>query len=353
MRTARRTAATAMAAALALAGTAAQAQTPARPTEQAQTQVQAQTRARAVGADRPTAEAWSVTRNWDAQAEREFGGFVQAIGRGVSSHHCRSLSQCLNDPAINPLHEAGRPFTFRADCADVPYVLRAYFSYRRGLPFVYTARVRGHGHDPRYLLDAVPVGHRRWTDFTTPRQLVQDVGSDVHSGFFRAASRRDDTDFYPAAITRQGIHPGTAYYDPNGHVLVVYDVRPNGEVLMFDGHPGGSFTARPFSERLAIGSQRLGGGFKNFRPITYQHGVVSRPTNADLPDYDPDSQYDTARHVVNGLPTSYHAWVCARLALGTTTPYIPAPYTRSHVRYPAHVPAPRAPALVSTDVAVR
>ena len=60
----------------------------------------------------------------------------------------------------------------------------------------------------------------------------------------------DDGDFYQTSVDRRGIRPGTMYYDPNGHVLVVYDIRPDGDILMFDGHPDNSLSHRRFSARL-------------------------------------------------------------------------------------------------------
>src|SRR5205814_309070 len=71
------------------------------------------------GMDLPTLEAWPVTRSWDAQAERAYSDFVAVIGQAVADHRCTSLNRCLNNPAINPLHEAGsRGLRFGADCAD-------------------------------------------------------------------------------------------------------------------------------------------------------------------------------------------------------------------------------------------
>ena len=41
---------------------------------------------------------------------------------------------------------------FRSDCADLPYVLRFYFAWKRGLPFGYVSAVepRGPTRDFRY-----------------------------------------------------------------------------------------------------------------------------------------------------------------------------------------------------------
>lgn len=266
-------------------------------------------------ADRPIASAWPVTRSWDARAEAEYGAFVQSIGRAVEARRCRTLAACLDSPATNPLYVPGRRSGFRADCADVPYILRAYFSWRRHLPFVHAGAVRGEP-DPRgvrYAANIVPAGPRRSSDYATPRSVFHVVGSTVHSGFFRLRPELEDTDTYPARVDRRGVRPGTAFYDPDGHVLVVYDVAANGEVRLIDGHPGGSFTARRFSHRLTLGSSAQGGGFRNFRPVILRNGAWTRPRNADLPDYDRSAQHDPSRWVVGGQPVGYHAWVRDRL----------------------------------------
>lgn len=272
----------------------------------------------AQGLDRPTAEVWQVTRTWDAAAEREYGEFVSAIGRAVAEHRCGTLRACLANPAINPLLEPGsRPLRIRADCADVPYILRAYFAYRRGLPFAFARRLRGRGRDRRYMRNVRPEGVYTWMDFATPRRLLQEIGSLVHSGFMRTGPDVENSDFYPVRIDRSAIHPGTVFYDPNGHVLVVYDVRPNGDVLFFDGHPGGSITAVRFSERQVLGSAWQGGGFRNFRPIAWVNGQLVHTPNAQLADYDGASQYDRASYRVAGRPVDYHTWVRSRLTVQT------------------------------------
>ena len=47
---------------------------------------------------------------------------------------------------------------FRSDCADLPYVLRFYYAWKRGLPFSYVSDVspRGRTRDIRYS----PKGNR-------------------------------------------------------------------------------------------------------------------------------------------------------------------------------------------------
>lgn len=265
--------------------------------------------------DRPTRESWPVTRSWDEQAEGEYGDFVAAIGRAAAAGRCRTLAACLHDPALNPLYEAGvESLRFHADCADVPYILRAYFAYRRGLPFAYAREMQGRGRDARYYRDARPAGLCLWREAPTPRRLLLGLGGVVHSGYFRTAPEIEEADFYPTAIDRRAIRPGTMYYDPNGHVVVVYEIRADGTVAFFDGHPDGLLTHGVLSEKNVLGGARQGGGFKNFRPLIVQGEKVVRVPNAALSGYGGAAAFDRRARLIDGHPASYHDWVRARLA---------------------------------------
>jgi hypothetical protein len=265
-------------------------------------------------------EAWPVTRSWDAAAEADYSAFVHAIGRAVARGRCHTLSACLNVPGIDPLAEPVRSarFLFHADCADVPYLLRAWFAYRRGLPFAFAARMLGSGVDERYLRGAHADGQVLWTAYPTPRSLFEWIGHTVHSGYFRTAPPLDNGDFYQAAVAPGSIRPGTMFYDPNGHVLVVYDVRRNGMVLLFDGHVGGRLTNHgPLDMRAHTGSAAFGGGFKNFRPLVERDGALVRLPNADLPDFGGDTQFTETGAGRQG----FAEWTRARLRLPTHTPH--------------------------------
>src|SRR5580698_5337388 len=86
--------------------------------------------------------------HWTDADERDFGEFVQAIG----DSGCPTVDACLKGP-WNPFRASDSPdIRFYSDCAQFPYVLRAYFAWKRGLPFSYESgvSVRGGGADPRY-----------------------------------------------------------------------------------------------------------------------------------------------------------------------------------------------------------
>lgn len=265
--------------------------------------------------EQPQSQAWPARRAWTDQEEQAFGEFVTAIGRGVAAHRCRGLAQCLDNPSVNPLHVPGRRMRFEADCADVAYLLRAYYAWRRELPFAYVSGIRWQRRpeEGRRALDTRPVGLSRWDAFQSPWQLLHELGGRVNSNWFRMRPEVEDGDWYPVRVARGAIRPGTAYYDPDGHVLVVYEVTPQGDVLLFDGHPGGSITARRMDATLTPGSFRLGGGFMNYRRPVLRDGAIHRPRNRELADYDGHAQYDRARRTVAGRTVNFDTWVRASL----------------------------------------
>lgn len=277
--------------------------------------------------DAPTAAVWTGQRSWDAAAESRFGNFVATIGRAVAERRCRTLAACLNDPQVNPLWSAQpAKLRFHADCADVPYILRAYFALHEDLPFAYSRSMHGRGRDVRYYKDARPSGLCSWLDSPTPRSLLQGLGRVVHSGYFRTAPSVESADFYQAEISRSAIRPGSMYYDPNGHVVVVYELRPSGDVLFFDGHPDGFLTHGVLSEKNVRGGVSQGGGFKNFRPIVTQRTgpeesggkgtpevKIVQAANAQIPEFGSTRPFDSSQYVIAGQRVGFHAWVRAKL----------------------------------------
>src|ERR1043166_2604964 len=68
--------------------------------------------------------------HWTDRDERDFSEFISAIGQS----NCRTVDECLHG-AGNPFRASDPPgIRFTSDCANLPYVLRAYFAWKRGLP---------------------------------------------------------------------------------------------------------------------------------------------------------------------------------------------------------------------------
>src|SRR4030095_3019255 len=148
----------------------------------------------------------------------------------------------------------------RPDCADAPYFLRAYFAWKRGLPFAFRSCSRGAaGKAPSWgKLQGVLGAPEAGADPAKPGELgvVQKffrrtLAWGVHTGNGRTAYGDDDTDFYPLALSRRALRPGAIYADPYGHVFVLVELMdPEGDqpgvLYAIDGQPDGSITRKRF-----------------------------------------------------------------------------------------------------------
>lgn len=269
-------------------------------------------------------EAWPAARGWQDADEAGFAAFVARLGDGVATRRCHHLDECLRDPAVNPLYDARYDAGLRlhVDCADLPYAVRAYYAFRQHLPFVFVSAVGSdEGGDVRYGHHLRPREERRWTEFLTPADLFAALPGAVHSGTYRTAPEVEG-DFYPVAVRRGSVRPGSVFYDPHGHVLLVVGVRDDGLVHLIDAHPDESLTYRRFDTAFTPGPAHLGGGFKNFRPLRPAPGDpagFTRAPAAALPDLDGVSGWDPAAWVTpDGRQATYAAWVRAALALPGT-----------------------------------
>jgi hypothetical protein len=75
--------------------------------------------------------------HWTDADEKAYGEFIQAIG----DSQCRTVDSCLHG-VWNPFAAGdSEDVTFHSDCAELPYVLRTYFAWKRGLPFSYESAV--------------------------------------------------------------------------------------------------------------------------------------------------------------------------------------------------------------------
>ncbi|MCD6497006.1 MAG: hypothetical protein J7M25_01720 [Deltaproteobacteria bacterium] len=252
----------------------------------------------------PATGVWKVRRVWTPAMEDLYSAFIAhtflVAGGQIRSWH--RLIHILRNPRRNLLFDAlglaeessgEAGVRVMADCADAPYVLRAYFSWKLGLPFAFHRCTRGnsiagpkcstvHSNlDPQF--DRVEDPVERFN-----RLVWMVINSEVHSGNPRTLPDDDNTDFYPVALTKEGLRPGTIFVDAGGHVITVSQVRsqrPGSMGMLFgvDAHPDMTVTRKMFGPGTFVFNHHVRtDGFKAFRPVIYEQGRMRFMTNAEL-----------------------------------------------------------------------
>ncbi len=232
--------------------------------------------------------AWKTSStSWNTEDEQAYQGLVKALGESGY----RNFNGFIRDPAANPLHsEEDRELRFSADCADLPYLLRAYTAFKRGLPFSFTSEISGSGPDPRYGSGNKPSGTMSQDDFDSPSSLFQAL-TNVNSGFFRMSPDVENSDLYPVRVGTDTILPGTVFYDANGHVALVSNVASDGAIRLVQAHTDCTLSRSTFGRQFSAPGRDAGGGFKNWRQVDFAKPKSPRKIpNAELPDFS-EEQY--------------------------------------------------------------
>lgn len=273
--------------------------------------------------------SWRITKTeWTAADEKGFGEFVRAIALSG----CTNTIECMHGPS-NPYHGSDAPgFDFHADCAKWVYMLRAYYASKNGLPFSYVDKIVGEGGDLRFTTasnhtisrhDLVDTGNG-----ISPEANLKKIHDSVWTATYRMNPGEEDAvlaDFYSPKLQPGSIHAGTAIYDINGHVVLVYDVTPDGSILYMDAYPDEHVSRGFYGPHLTPSPQDLGGGFKNFRPLklvgatrredgTYVGGHIVLASNEEIPDFSLE-QY-RGQFAYAGEPLDLFAYVRAKMSNG-------------------------------------
>lgn len=256
---------------------------------------------------------WDPKYKWNPANENLYSIFVERL----FDYDLRQervwtdLHSLLRDPERNILFDyrgldEDAEIELVPDCADLPYTLRAYFAWKMRLPFGYKRCTRGRaGKPPR--CDEPGAGDNLMSrlelpgkgGLLTPRGdveafelFVKAMRSAVHSSSGRTLPNDELSDFYPVALTRQALKPGTVFADPYGHFLVLSDWVPQGTdgygmLVGVDAQPDGTIGQRRFWRGTFVFDPETssgGAGFKAFRPRTFkEEPVVVELDPADLP----------------------------------------------------------------------
>ena len=260
--------------------------------------------------------AWAIQRKWSREMENLYSAWIARlflVDPGAKAGW-RPLHQVLRDSKRNILFdylglreddaESKVKVVLAPDCADTPFFLRAYFSWKMQLPFAMRRCLRGDAiNGPECNAELVTNLVPDWDDVNSVVERFNKfvgltVANTVHSGTVRTVPDDPSSDLYPVALSQDAIRPGTVYADPNGHVLVITRWLEGtqdrmGMLLAIDAHPDNTVSHKRFSPaNFYFAAHLKTGGFKTFRPAVYEHGAVRFMTNAELeasPDYAPPS----------------------------------------------------------------
>jgi hypothetical protein len=272
---------------------------------------------------------WPLRNTWNRTTENLYSAWIEKLFDAPLDVELSwpTLHDVLHDQSRNVLfnylglREDELAMTFRPDCADAVYFLRAYFAFKLGLPFGYSNCSRGgNGKPPKcyqwYSILNPEAAQQHEPEPTAaeptaaaasvqlppaapqPRGLASTfahylpiVGDAVQSGAVRTLANDDNTDFYTVPLTQKTLRPGTVYADPYGHVLMLVRRVPEaggaaGVFLAVDAEPDGSVTRKRFwrGNFLFVHDPTLGSpGFKHFRPVVSEaNGGLRRLTNAEI-----------------------------------------------------------------------
>lgn len=288
--------------------------------------VRARSKAPALPKSIERAQMWKPTGSWTPGHEALYAAWIVLLFDGPTQEDLawRAMHEVTRDPKRNWLwnrkgwgEDDPDGLKLKPDCADAPYFLRAYYAWKLDLPFMFHRCNRGTATKaPRcrstQTAQEAPIYRKRWLsragDWGAYNRSIKDalrqgepypvyegplktndsrevleyffsrtVGWGVHTGNGRVAWKDTNNDFYPVALTRENLRPGTIYADPYGHILLLVDLHAGadgspGVLFAVDGQPDASITRKRFWQGNFLWNPdpKLGGsGFKAFRPLVY------------------------------------------------------------------------------------
>lgn len=317
--------------------------------------------------------SWQIKNSaWTKTHEKNFEEFIATLGKAKKAGFCHTTNDCLTHPQANPKYYNLNPVGLKSvysDCADLPYILRAYFSWMNDLPFSYPTGLSQNAPDtPENVVlkaeiaqlynELARAGFIKKKIIQTKiknlnKKLYGNSGSDIRynrygnqlkskyyvkngdnintilfkvaEGISTASFRTDASDeatgnlfrdTYPVQISRDAIKPGTVLYDPNGHIGVVYEVTKNGKIHLIDAHPDNSLTAITYGEKFSQTNVYVGGGFSNWRPFSFDGQNAQAASLKSLPDYSLEQFRENGDYVIDNQKVKFHEYVRNKLSDG-------------------------------------
>lgn len=244
--------------------------------------------------------AWDLRGEWSRDTENLWSAFIEQLFAYPIDEDLTwtSLHEILQNPDKNLLYGhlgMGEEELLRMtpDCADLPYLLRAYFAWKVGLSFGYRECSRGRAGRPPSC--GAPITN------LTPRTRAGDVDAfldfanrgvrnGVHSASGRTVPSDDETDWYPVELTHESLRPGTVYADPYGHIMMLtrwveQSATSYGVLMAADAQPDATIGRRRFwrgTFLFTAAIDSVGAGFKAWRPLVRDGAGLRALTNAEL-----------------------------------------------------------------------
>lgn len=249
-----------------------------------------------------SAPVWEVHNAWTSAEERLYSVWLERLFDSSPSDDTRTwdgVTTLLRDPERNILFGHLQPgdddrLELKADCADLSYVLRAYFSWKLRLPFAFRSCDRADDGKPPSCRSRA--GDNLMHGFAGDEVDVFEAFSNsyvrpaVNSSSARTRPRDEESDYYPVPLSREALAPGTLFVDPYGHVLMIVDWVPQaldryGILVAADAQPDGTVGLRRFwrgSFLFDADTEAGGTGFKQYRPRIVRDGAIVNLTNQQL-----------------------------------------------------------------------
>jgi peptidoglycan/xylan/chitin deacetylase (PgdA/CDA1 family) len=289
---------------------------------------------------------WRITKSeWGEEEEKNFSEFVTHIGNAREKNICNSVDSCLKSKLANPKYYLKNPRNFKiySDCADLPFILKAYFSWMNDLAFAFPSEVRSavvsigdnqiggtSNEDLRYTLNGNTISNHYFVkNGDDIKTILASISNTVSSAMYRVHPKQDvETsvkfpDFYPVKIEQNSIKAGTILYDPAGHVLIVYKVEKNGRIKLIDAHPDNSLTRQVYGDKFMRDNPAAGAGFKAFRPFKIVNNKIIFFKNEQISNYSleqfygniPSKKYwDKGKFIFNDEEVNYYDYVKNKLS---------------------------------------
>ena len=248
-------------------------------------------------------KVWKTTRSWDSATETLYSAWINALFQGGDEQTSwPSLHEVTQNKEHNFLYNylsldednpTGKTkVLMEPDCADNPFFMRAYFAWKLGLPFGFHICDRGYvGKSPQ---TGQWITNETVSSKSNPvlafNSFIRNVMNGVHSGTGRTALSNENSDYYPVALDRAALRPGTVFADPYGHTFVLVRWIPQtgsnpGVLLAADAQPDKTVAIKRFwkGNFLFNTSEVVGEpGFKAFRPIVVEGGKFTTMKNEEL-----------------------------------------------------------------------